>query len=61
MDIIQDYLYFNKEKPSHFDFKQALPVSLICNFLRHEIDPILDKVLTELTAVQQSRTLGQYY
>lgn len=48
MDIIQDYLYFNKEKPSHFDFKQALPVSLICNFLRHEIDPILDKVLTEL-------------
>lgn len=61
MDIIQDHLYFNKEKPSHFDFKQALPVSLICNFLRHEIDPILDKVLTELTAVQQSRTLGQYY
>lgn len=61
MDIIQDYLYFNKEKPSHFDFKQALPVSLICNFLRHEIDPILDKVLTELTAVQQSWTLGQYY
>lgn len=47
MDIIQDYLYFNKE--NHYIFilnKHCL--SLICNFLRHEINPILDKVLTEL-------------
>lgn len=29
MDLIQDYQYFNKEKPLHFYFKQALPVSYL--------------------------------